>query len=344
MQISNISFSSNNANNTNITNSINTSRVNYNSTNDTFVSEHKNNKKKYILPSLIGVGVLATVGILFKNKIKINKAEIQTASTELLTNPIKYILETPEEKLMPEFQKMFSKLKGLKGRDFTEKSYELISDILGYKDLAPKLGIKSIDVHNAYFVGMNGTIDISEKYIEQASNTDLLGTIIHEFTHFIQTSDIIRTQNLGPKAYIEWGAKSEVYQASKDSELLKRWFMKYDGQKLSQKEVSAYIDKYYQENARSFNQAFYDRILNKKGEILPNTELANQSEEHLNALNKTINILAPKQTKGYEIWAHDSSFYKEMQDEHFKNHFEATAYKVEAKIKNLCKKFSEQNN
>jgi len=341
MQIKNINFTSNTQNIIEVSPPVKRGVLDDNAKGDSFVSSNK---------TKIGLGV-ATLGLvtalvfLLKGKLNVAKTNgIKEASAELLANPIKHIIDTPEDKLLPEFQDMFSKLKDLKGKDFVGKAYESMVKKMGYEGCAPRLKIEPLDVDNACFEGTHGVITFNENKLGKNTNEENLSIMFHEFTHFIQASDIIRTKKLGADKYMEWIPKSNLYQASNDEELCNVKFKKpYD--KLSKDEIDNYVSECVNELKQVFNYSFYQKIIDKKGIIASNSDLGKQANKYLEALNQTINTSAPlnAEKEGYRIVAHPLEFYSKLYDDYATNHFEATAFTLGNKIKKIFDMFSAQN-
>lgn len=223
-------------------------------------------------------------------KLHIEDLEKVTGSLDALVtvkdDPVRYLLAQKGSKLLPEFQNMFEQVKGLKGEEFIRKSYDLMVKHLGYEGCAPSIKVVDEDSRNfAVFNSVKGVIELNRKNLNSESASHSIGTIWHEFTHFIQTSDIIRTESIGHKGFLEANAKSVLVSAMEDPKLSNTFFGKvYD--RLTEEDRLNFINSYVERKRLEINIDLYADVISKKGFIKPLDSRSLDSEQYLNAISE----------------------------------------------------------
>lgn len=201
-------------------------------------------------------------------------------------DPVRYLLAQKGLNLLPEFHNMFEQVKGLNAEEFIRKSYDLMVKHLGYEDCAPVIKMVEEDSRNfAVFNSVKGVIELNRKNLNSESASHSIGTIWHEFMHFIQTSDIIRTESLGHKAFLRANAKSVLVSAMEDSKLSNTLFGK-DYERLTEDDRLRFINSYVERKSLDINIALYADVISKKGLIKPCDPKSRHSEQYLNAISE----------------------------------------------------------
>lgn len=271
----------------------------------------------------------------------INGKTLKETNPEFLANPIKYIMETPEEALLPELQEMFSKLRGLEGKNFTKKAYKLMTEFLGYGQCAPKLNIKKIEPA-AYFDEIEGNIVVNETEILPKQESETLDSLWHEFTHFIQTSDMIRTYGKGE--FLKAKAKALVFHLDADKSWTQILFEKPIF-RISKEEKLKYAEEHRKSWEQRLNMHLYDKVGQEKGGIEPNSNLGQQAHTYLDAASKYMSTMSRQEaidlmkTTNYIISPWD---FDKLDKLYRDNLLEQQAFYIGNKLKRIYEAFINQ--
>lgn len=280
-----------------------------------------------------------------KQKVKMTPTVAETIEIRAfkgIDNPLQYILNANNEELLQEFKDVFPKLKELEGKDFIEKAYDLIAKKLGYEGCAPKLKIEPFDQEGYYFDGIDGVIAVNEKNISTKTNAENLHGLLHEFMHFIQASDIIRTEGLGSEIYIKSKPTSFLRQARYDKQLCIASFGK---ENLSVEEEQSYVQKEINEYKKAFNNSLYDKVVKMKGIIKSNNDLAKQSKNYLYDFNDVMYPYTREQLKemGYNMNKYSVGLHHDIYNRYQNNLVELHANTVGQKIEDSYNAFLKGN-
>lgn len=186
-------------------------------------------------------------------------------------------------RINPKLKAIFEQIKDLEGEEFVRKAYEATIKHFGYEGAAPTIFIGKEKNNVNHFNFIEGKIVINKKALEKCTKQALLKSIWHEFQHFIQLSDIYRTEGIDIQAIAQANGKSYIktLQAHKDICIEKfgkplNEFSAEEVQQIEMMETQRYLT--------DTNCALYDSVIAKKGIIKRETKGAKKTERYLKAI------------------------------------------------------------
>lgn len=185
--------------------------------------------------------------------------------------------------ITPEMSLMFAQIRNLKGEEFIKTSYKLMTRLLGCEDYAPELILKNTDEYKGAFDKFSGKIKIAINNCRSGTELqgDLLAILRHELEHFIQYTDIARTEGLGIDAICKANAKSGLRALKMDRErCIKIYHKPFEEMTESEDEI---LQNFYNRSKAEINTTFYEKVIQKKGIIKKGTPEFNKATEYLKA-------------------------------------------------------------
>jgi|GEM_PF-4586125 len=239
-------------------------------------------------------------------------------------------------KFDPQYKEMFIKIRNLEGKDFVNSAYELMVEHLGYKECSPELSIEKLPTQSNIFQSLPGIITINENRLATDNKQEILASIWHEFKHFVQYSDIARTEDLGTEEIARINTKNYIKNLSTNEELCQKEFG------CSFKEMPPFGLEYFEklkteEYLQSMNIDLYEKVKAKKGIIKAGTEEAQKSHGYIKAKGESVdlsNILQNGKRKEdftEEEW--------KLIDVYLNNPMEKEAYEIGDKIESQFETF-----
>ena len=204
------------------------------------------------------------------NQTNLSKAE-ETAIQQLIDRGT----------LTPELQDMFLQIRHLEGINFAAKAYSLLVKHMGYEGAAPKiLPTKSASLEGAWDF-LPGQIKVEESLFTKPKS-QMLCTLWHEFQHFIQDSDIVRTEGKGVNALIKAHIKAVINNLKNNSVLCKKQFNK-PLEQITEADFSSLGQSLERHWPTDINMSLYHRVTDKKGIIRAGSSQAAKVEADLSA-------------------------------------------------------------
>lgn len=290
---------------------------------DTFQSENQTKRRKNILIAA-SIGILGVASALIAHKIN-------SKPKRTLYDPLNYLFNGPKDEVQAKLHNIFNDIKILKGEQFINKAYEHIVNFYDYKRCAPEIKyIKNIndDCIICGYRPIPGIIEVDDYLLNNGSQKDILKSLWHEFTHFMQYSDIIRTKNIGIEGYIKTKASHSALKTFTDNKDCISTFNKYPEQ-LTTAEKDEYIQLIADGIKKRMNVDLYKKVIKYKGKIGENSEMARISQENLH----------------YDLDYINASGFSDINYNQYKNNpLEKYAYRTDEYIGNSYAKFLHSNN
>lgn len=291
----------------------------------TVVPDTFENKKKRTALIAGSLGLLTIAGAIIAHKTRLFSPKSK------IHNPLQYLFNGPKDEVQSKLNMIFNDVKNLKGEQFINKAYEHIVNFYDYKGCAPEIKyIKSIN-DDSIICGYRpilGIIEIDNYLPNNGSQKDIIKSLWHEFTHFMQYSDIIRTKNIGIEGYINTKASHSALKIFTNNKDCISTFNKSPEQ-LTTAEKDEYIQLVADGIKKRMNVNLYKKVIKYKGKIANNTEMARISQENLH----------------YDLDYKTVSSFSDINYNQYKNNpLEKYAYQTDEYIGNSYAKFLHSNN
>lgn len=166
-----------------------------------------------------------------------------------------------------------SELNKFNGEDFVYRSYDLLTQKLGYGvNVRPQLFMNDVPGEAAaMYMNLLNVICVDPKKIQKLNKTEIFGFIRHEIQHYIQNTRIMRHEKIGPKAidtavskYYDLERRSMIHICSNfsDQDIVK---MGYSQQQISPQKFIATV-MYAKRCLATNNMEEFDKICQKSTE------------------------------------------------------------------------------
>lgn len=189
-----------------------------------------------------------------------------------------------EGKLSNEYKNIFVKVRHLQGEDFAKRSYELIAEHLGYKGCSPQLRIYNSPTKlTNNFEDLACVVNLNKVRLDKESKPKIMASIRHELEHFIQASDIVRTEGQGIDALVN-AKVSSLIKAVKTHKDICLDVLKKPIEAVSEKELIELEKSYRIKYKRGVNTTIYNNVIKNKGIIKAGTPEAKKVDEYVNSL------------------------------------------------------------
>ncbi len=280
-----------------------------------------------------GLAVTTVAGLIFKKDIskalKIGRYSFKNL-TEAETKAVDKLVA--DGKLPQDYKDIFVQIRDLKGDNFSKRAYELIAEKFGYKNCAPKLRTKNNSDVSSSFAGHSGEILLSQRKMD---NIEMFESIRHEFQHFIQESTVIRTEGLGPEAYLKARVAGKMKSLSLHNDICKKERGKIYSE-FSADELKALEQKLYDSYKADFNYDFYAKVTKEKGMIKAGSEEAGKAELYRQAISEYTGLGNITKKPPSEFTEEDRRFATKY---YFSNLLEKEAYGVGKAVKSYYEAF-----
>jgi len=189
-----------------------------------------------------------------------------------------------QEGLPEDLAGIFVKVKNIKDKkEFARAAYMFIAEHMGYKMSKPRLKFEIWEGKTAAsWNPINANITVYERGALTNSKASILGTLRHELEHFVQDSDIARTEGFGTYTIANSLTQRIMRTLKEDEEFCMKIFEKKYSD-ITPEELETFQAKNNERNRREINKYLYDSVKSEKGLISSDSPHVQRVKEYIDA-------------------------------------------------------------